>query len=105
MNKRLTFHLIGNVVRLSGVLMLLPLIVSLIYGGGDTRALVYHGGRLVYSLFVRFFAFRYGKASRRFHECARREERDPEGDDPSRFLHLYGRLCRGDHDTVVLKLS
>ena len=40
MNKRLTFHLIGNVVRLSGALMLLPLIVSLIYGGGDTRALI-----------------------------------------------------------------
>ena len=35
MNKRLTFHLIGNVLRLAGLLMLLPLIVSLIYGGSD----------------------------------------------------------------------
>lgn len=40
MNKRLTFHLIGNVVRLSGVLMVLPLIVSLIYGGSDAVALL-----------------------------------------------------------------
>ena len=40
MNKRLTFHLIGNVVRLSGLLMLLPLIVSMIYGSGDARALL-----------------------------------------------------------------
>ena len=35
MNKRLTFHLIGNVVGMSGMLMVLPLIVSLIYGGSD----------------------------------------------------------------------
>ncbi|MBR1559539.1 MAG: TrkH family potassium uptake protein [Clostridia bacterium] len=40
MNKRLTFHLIGNVLRLSGALMLLPLIVSLIYGGSDALAIL-----------------------------------------------------------------
>ena len=40
MNKRLTFHLIGNVLRLSGVLMVAPLIVSLIYGGSDALALL-----------------------------------------------------------------
>ena len=40
MNKRLTFHLIGNVVRLAGALMLLPLLVSLIYGGSDALALL-----------------------------------------------------------------
>ena len=40
MNKRLTFHLIGNVVRVAGVLMLLPLIVSLVYGGADAMPLL-----------------------------------------------------------------
>ena len=35
MNKRLMFHLIGNVVRMAGALMVLPLIVSVIYGGSD----------------------------------------------------------------------
>ena len=40
MNKRLTFHLIGSVLRLSGLLMLLPLIVSLIYGGEDATAIL-----------------------------------------------------------------
>ena len=40
MNKRLTFHLIGNVVRLAGALMLLPLLVSLIYGGEDAIPLL-----------------------------------------------------------------
>ena len=40
MNKRLTFHLIGNVVRMAGALMLLPLIVSLIYGGTDAMPIL-----------------------------------------------------------------
>ena len=41
MNKRLTFHLIGYVVGLSGTLMVLPLIVSLIYGGEDAVPLLF----------------------------------------------------------------
>ena len=40
MNKRLTIHLIGNVLRLAGVLMLLPLAISLIYGGSDAKAIL-----------------------------------------------------------------
>lgn len=40
MNKRLTFHLTGNVVRMAGALMLLPLIVSLIYGGSDAMPIL-----------------------------------------------------------------
>ena len=40
MNKRLTFHLIGNVVRVAGALMLAPLIVSLIYGGSDAMPIL-----------------------------------------------------------------
>ena len=40
MNKRLTFHLIGNVVGMAGTLMLLPLIVSLFYGGEDALPLL-----------------------------------------------------------------
>ena len=40
MNKRLTFHLIGNVVRMAGLLMAIPLIVSLIYGGTDAVPLL-----------------------------------------------------------------
>ena len=40
MNKRLTFHLTGNVVRMAGALMLLPLIVSLIYGGADAMPIL-----------------------------------------------------------------
>ncbi len=36
MNKRLTFHLVGVVVRVVGVLMALPLVVSLILRSGDT---------------------------------------------------------------------
>ena len=40
MNKRLTFHLIGNVVRMAGALMVLPLIVSLIYGGSDAMPIL-----------------------------------------------------------------
>ena len=40
MNKRLTFHLIGNVVGLAGMLMLLPLIVSLLHGGEDAIPLL-----------------------------------------------------------------
>lgn len=40
MNKRLTFHLTGNVVRMAGALMGLPLIVSLIYGGSDAMPIL-----------------------------------------------------------------
>ena len=40
MNKRLTFHLIGEVLRLSGALMILPLIVSMIYGGEDAMPIL-----------------------------------------------------------------
>ena len=40
MNKRLTFHLIGNVVRMSGALMALPLLVSLIERSGDAMPLL-----------------------------------------------------------------
>ena len=40
MNKRLTIHLIGNVVRMAGALMALPLIVSMIYRGDDRMALL-----------------------------------------------------------------
>ena len=40
MNKRLTIHLVGNVVRLAGGLMILPLIVSLIHGGSDAKAIL-----------------------------------------------------------------
>ena len=40
MNKRLTFHLTGNVVRMAGALMVLPLIVSLIYGGSDAMPIL-----------------------------------------------------------------
>ncbi len=40
MNKRLLCHLVGNVVRVCGALMLLPIIVSLILRSGDTMPLV-----------------------------------------------------------------
>ena len=40
MNKRLTFHLIGNVLRMAGALMLAPLIVSMIYGGSDAMPIL-----------------------------------------------------------------
>ncbi len=40
MNKRLTCHLIGNVVRMAGALMLAPLAVSLIERSGDTMPLL-----------------------------------------------------------------
>ncbi len=40
MNKRLTCHLIGNVVRMAGALMLAPLVVSLIERSGDTMPLL-----------------------------------------------------------------
>ncbi|MBR1820602.1 MAG: TrkH family potassium uptake protein [Clostridia bacterium] len=40
MNKRLLCHLVGNVVRVCGALMVLPIIVSLIMGSGDTMPLV-----------------------------------------------------------------
>ena len=40
MNKRLTFHLIGNVVRMAGALMILPVLVSLIERSGDTLPLL-----------------------------------------------------------------
>ena len=40
MNKRLLCHLVGNVVRVCGALMLLPILVSLILRSGDTMPLV-----------------------------------------------------------------
>lgn len=40
MNKRLTFHLIGNVLRMAGALMALPVIVSVIENSGDTLPLL-----------------------------------------------------------------
>ena len=40
MNKRLTFHLIGNVLRMAGALMALPVLVSLIEHSGDTMPLL-----------------------------------------------------------------
>ena len=40
MNKRLTFHLIGNVLRMAGALMALPVLVSLIERSGDTIPLL-----------------------------------------------------------------
>ena len=40
MNKRLLCHIVGNVVRVCGALMALPIIVSLILGSGDTMPLV-----------------------------------------------------------------
>ena len=40
MNKRLTFHLIGNVLRMAGALMILPVLVSLIERSGDTLPLL-----------------------------------------------------------------
>jgi len=40
MNKRLLCHLVGNVVRVCGALMALPVIVSLIMRSGDTMPLV-----------------------------------------------------------------
>ena len=40
MNKRLTFKLIGNVLLIEAVLMIIPLAVSLIMGGGDAVALL-----------------------------------------------------------------
>ncbi|MBQ8971500.1 MAG: TrkH family potassium uptake protein [Clostridia bacterium] len=40
MNKRLTFRLIGYVLLVEAALMLVPLIVSLIYGGSDAKAIV-----------------------------------------------------------------
>lgn len=40
MNKRLTFHLIGNVLRMAGALMALPLVVSLIERSGDAMPLL-----------------------------------------------------------------
>ena len=40
MNKRLLCHLVGNVVRVCGALMVLPIIVSLIMRSGDTMPLV-----------------------------------------------------------------
>lgn len=38
MNKRLTFNLVGNVLRVESALMLLPLVVALLTGGDDVRA-------------------------------------------------------------------
>lgn len=38
MNKRLTFNLVGNVLRVESALMLLPLIVALLTGDDDVRA-------------------------------------------------------------------
>lgn len=38
MNKRLTFNLVGNVLRVESALMLLPLIVALLTGGDDVQA-------------------------------------------------------------------
>ncbi|MDO4866107.1 MAG: TrkH family potassium uptake protein [Clostridia bacterium] len=40
MNKRLILHLVGNVVRVCGALMALPLIVSLLLRSGDALALL-----------------------------------------------------------------
>ena len=40
MNKRLLCHLVGNVVRVCGALMILPIIVSLILRSGDTMPLL-----------------------------------------------------------------
>lgn len=40
MNKRLLCHLVGNVVRVCGALMALPLVVSLILGSGDWMPLL-----------------------------------------------------------------
>ena len=40
MNKRLLCHLVGNVVRVCGALMILPIIVSLMLRSGDTMPLV-----------------------------------------------------------------
>ena len=40
MNKRLLCHLVGNVVRVCGALMALPVIVSLVMRSGDTMPLV-----------------------------------------------------------------
>ncbi len=40
MNKRLLCHLVGNVVRVCGALMLLPILVSLILRSGDTVPLL-----------------------------------------------------------------
>ena len=40
MNKRLLCHLVGNVVRVCGALMILPIIVSLIKRSGDTLPLL-----------------------------------------------------------------
>ena len=40
MNKRLLCHLVGNVVRVCGALMALPILVSLIMRSGDTMPLV-----------------------------------------------------------------
>ena len=40
MNKRLLCHIVGNVVRVCGALMLLPILVSLILGSGDTMPLL-----------------------------------------------------------------
>ena len=40
MNKRLLCHIVGNVVRVCGALMALPIIVSLLLHSGDTMPLV-----------------------------------------------------------------
>ena len=40
MNKRLLCHLVGNVVRVCGALMILPIIVSLVLRSGDTMPLL-----------------------------------------------------------------
>ena len=40
MNKRLLCHLVGNVVRVCGALMLLPILVSLVMRSGDTLPLL-----------------------------------------------------------------
>ena len=40
MNKRLTFKLIGKVLQVESALMLAPLLVSLIMGGGDAKSIL-----------------------------------------------------------------
>ena len=41
MNRRLIFKSIGSVLRIEALLMLFPLVVSLIYGGGDYWAFLW----------------------------------------------------------------
>ena len=40
MNKRLTFKLIGKVLMVEAALMAVPLVVSLLMGGGDAPAIL-----------------------------------------------------------------